>query len=143
MGKTVVAATTAAIVVGLLAAPASAAIRITKIYFDSPGKDTGTNQSLNEEFLVVKNTGTRTRRLGGWRLRDADGNVFRFIRLRVEAGDRVRIHTGRGRDRPHNLYWDFTHYVWDNSGDTATLKNRQRRVVDHCSYSGVGSRAIC
>jgi hypothetical protein len=32
-----------------LASPASAAIKITKIYFDSPGADTGTNKSLNAE----------------------------------------------------------------------------------------------
>jgi hypothetical protein len=48
-----------------LASPASAAIRITKIYFDSPGADTGSNTSLNAEYVVIKNTGTTRKTLTG------------------------------------------------------------------------------
>ena len=40
--------------------PASAAIRITKIYFDSPGADTGSNTSLNAEYVVIKEHGNAT-----------------------------------------------------------------------------------
>jgi hypothetical protein len=50
---------------------APAKIRITKIYFDSPGDDTGSNTSLNAEYVVIKNTGTTRKALTGWTLRDA------------------------------------------------------------------------
>ena len=45
-----------AILLGL-AAEASAAVKIIeKIYFDPPGADTGSNSSLNHEYVVIKNT---------------------------------------------------------------------------------------
>jgi len=43
----------------LLAFPAvaSAAIKVSKIHYDPPGEDTGTNVHLNKEYVVLKNTG--------------------------------------------------------------------------------------
>jgi hypothetical protein len=43
----------------MAAGPANAAIRIRKIAFDPPGSDTGSNTSLKQEFVVIKNTGNR------------------------------------------------------------------------------------
>jgi hypothetical protein len=54
-----------------LAPSAPAAIRITKIYFDSPGADTGSNFSLNAEWIRLRNTSARSRLLTGWKIRDA------------------------------------------------------------------------
>ena len=56
MKKVLVMIIAATLTLGL-ASPAYAAIRITKIYFDSPGADTGTNKSLNAEYVQIKNTG--------------------------------------------------------------------------------------
>jgi hypothetical protein len=42
----------------LIATPAQAApatVYISKVYFDSPGSDTGSNSSLNAEYVVIKN----------------------------------------------------------------------------------------
>jgi hypothetical protein len=72
------------------ASPASAAIKITKIYCDSPGADTGTNKSLNAEYVVIKNTGTTRKALTGWTLRDASKHVYKFPTFRLGAGKRPR-----------------------------------------------------
>ena len=80
-----------------LAPSAPAAIRITKIYFDSPGADTGSNFSLNAEWIRLRNTSARSRLLTGWKIRDAQGHVYTFGTYRLGAGLAVTVHTGTVR----------------------------------------------
>lgn len=145
MGRRVsVVLATVLCVVLLAALPASAAIRIKKIVYDPSGSDTGTNYHLNKEVVVLTNTGTRGRKLGGWTVRDASGHVYRipsgFV---LKPGKVVRIHTGKGVDDSNDLYWRSGWYIWNNTGDRAVLKNRAGTVVDRCQYSGGGSVAYC
>src|SRR5436189_202347 len=132
----------AALTLGI-AAPASAAIRITKIYFDSPGADTGSNTSLNADYVVIKNTGTTRKTLTGWTLRDASHHVYKFPAFRLGAGKSVKVHTGKGANTLGNLYWRSSSYIWNNDGDTATLKKKSGLVADKCSYTGAGSYVLC
>jgi hypothetical protein len=124
--------------------PASgAAIRIVKIYFDSPGSDTGSNSSLNAEWIRLKNTGSRGKYLTGWTIRDASGHVYVFGTYRLGAADRVTIHTGSGSNTSAHRYWRSDWYIWNNTGDTAKLKNRAGTLIDRCSYSGAGDYKVC
>jgi hypothetical protein len=129
----------------LVVAPAgNAAIRIVKIYFDSPGADTGSNSSLNAEWIRLKNTGTKARSLTNWRIRDRGGDhVYRFGTYTLGAGKTVTIHTGNGSNTARNRYWRLDNYVWNNDGDKATLKKPNGTIVDTCSYSGAGSFKVC
>lgn len=124
-----------------LAAPADAAggIRITGVYYDSPGKDTGSNTSLNAEWVRLKNTSGHSVTLTGWRLHDR-GVIHKYVfpSYRLAAGDTVRIHTGRGSNTKHNLYWGLRWYVWNNTGDKAYLNNSHATRIDTCSW-GDGS----
>jgi hypothetical protein len=142
MKKALILAIAAALTLGL-ASPASAAIRITKIYFDSPGADTGSNKSLNAEYVVIKNTGTRRKALTGWTLRDASKHVYKFPIFRLGAGKSVKVHTGKGINGLGNLYWRSSSYIWNNNGDSATLKRSNGTVASRCSYTGAGSYKIC
>ena len=45
-------------------ASSTSGVKIVRIYFDSPGSDTGSNASLNAEWVKVKNAGARPRRRG-------------------------------------------------------------------------------
>jgi len=63
-GRAFIFALAAALVLGI-AAPAIAAIRITKIQYDPPGNDSGFNTSLNREFVVIKNSGNSRLSLTG------------------------------------------------------------------------------
>src|SRR4029450_4803700 len=50
--------------------------------------------------------------------------------------------TGRGRNgRPDaaHLYWNSGAYIWDNDGDTATLRSVSGRISDSCTWTGVGT----
>jgi Lamin Tail Domain len=135
MRRTVGRVIAAFLVLGL-PAEASAAIKITKIYYDSPGSDTGSNTSLNHEYVVIKNTGTAKVALTGWTLRDLANHVFKFPTFKLAPGSLVTVHTGKGANTLHSLYWRSGAYIWNNDGDTAKLRRRNGTLADTCSYSG-------
>jgi hypothetical protein len=60
------------------------------------------------------------------------------------AGKRVYIHTGKGTngspDYQHR-YWSRAWYVWNNTGDTAYVRNPSGTLIDSCSW-GSGSYTI-
>ena len=120
------------------------AIRLTKIQFDPPGDDDLTNSSLNKEWVQVRNFGVKTWTLTGWMIRDVTGFKYRFPEgFTIAPGTTVTIHTGSGTDRQLHLYWGQGSYIWNNTGDKATLKNSTGKVVDACAYDGTGSWVIC
>lgn len=127
------------------AVPAQAAptIRFVKVYFDSPGDDTGANSSLNAEWARIKNFGARARTLTGWTIRDPQGHVYRFPTFTLKAGATVTLHTGRGTNTAAHVYWRQDGYVWNNTGDKAILKNRAGTRIDVCTWTGTGSYVVC
>jgi Lamin Tail Domain len=133
-----------ALFVLVLPAQALAAIKIHKIYFDSPGTDRGSNASLNAEYIVIRNTGSVSVGLGAWTIRDIAGHVHRFpVGFRVGAGVKVWVHTGSGPSGTRDRYWSMGWYVWNNDGDTARLRRSNGTLADTCGYSGVGSSVLC
>ena len=126
--------------VSAIAAPAMARIRFTKIQYESPGADTGSNSSLNAEYVVLKNTGTRAKQLRGWQVKDLrtsteGGNiVFTFPLFKLRPGRRVTLHSGRGSKTTTDVYWGRSNYVWGDDSDTAYLFNRTGRQIDRCHY---------
>ncbi|UNO42689.1 lamin tail domain-containing protein [Streptomyces sp. MST-110588] len=137
------AAAAAALAVGtmaaglVVAAPASAAgsVHITKIYYNSPGRDDRSNRSLNGEWVEIKNSTSRSVNLKGWTLTDASRHKYTFGSYSLGAGKSVKIRTGRGTDTAGNRYQNRRAYVWDNDKDTATLKKASGARVDRCSYN--------
>ena len=127
-----------------LAAPAAhrapSPVVISEIFYNSPGPDHGSNQSLNAEWVKLRNrTGHRVS-LGGWTLRDTAHHVYHFVGYSLRAHGTVRIHTGSGRDTQRNLFQDRGWYVWNNDGDTAILRGPAGNVRDRCSYSDSSER---
>lgn len=114
-------------------APARSTVVLGKIQYDSPGRDNGTNRSLNAEWVDVTNTGRRAVNLNGWTLSDRDGNRYIFD-LRLPARSTVRVHTGTGRDTRSDVYQDSRRYIWSNTTDTATLRNDRNRTIDTESW---------
>lgn len=125
------------------AAEAVPAVRFVKIYFDSPGSDTGSNISLNAEWVRIKNFASTARTISGWKVRDKNGFVYTFPTFTLKAGATVTLHTGRGTQSATNRYWGRTWYVWNNTGDQATLLTGGGTVIDRCAYSGAGDYVGC
>ncbi|MFD5735797.1 lamin tail domain-containing protein [Streptomyces sioyaensis] len=108
------------------------------IQYDSPGRDDRSNRSLNAEWVTVKNTGRLPVNIKGWTLSDKSGHSYRFGTLRLNGHSQIRVHTGIGHDNRRDVYQDRRAYVWDNTGDTATLRNDHRRIVDAQSWGRHG-----
>jgi hypothetical protein len=128
-------------------ANAASTVYIYKVYFDSPGSDTGSNSSLNAEYVVIRNGDDVSHSVSGWTVRDAAGHVYKFGTLRLGAGKQAIIHTGDGTkyttSASTHLYWGREWYVWNNTGDKVILRRADGSLKDTCSYSGAGSKKYC
>jgi hypothetical protein len=136
---TAVALSVATLTVLGVAAPASAAtpaVTFTKIQFNSPGSDTRTNASLNAEWVRVTNNTSKAIALKNWTLRDKSNHVLKLPAYTLKAKKSAWIHTGKGtQNKPaDNLYWQSGSYIWNNDGDTATLKNTAGKTIDTCTW---------
>jgi hypothetical protein len=110
-----------------------------KIRYDSPGTDRGSKTSLNAEYVVIKNTGTTTRSLTGWTVRDKAHHVYTFPSFKLKPGKSVKLHSGKGSNTSSNLYWDRGWYVWNNDGDKAILRSSSGTLTDTCTWGdGIG-----
>ncbi|MCT9089819.1 lamin tail domain-containing protein [Streptomyces sp. ASQP_92] len=99
------------------------------IQYDSPGKDDRSQRSLNAEWVTVTNTGRGAVNLKAWTLTDRSRHTYTFRDLRLAAHQSVRVHTGIGRDSARDVYQGRRDYVWNNAGDTATLRDNHSHVV--------------
>ncbi|MGH3624661.1 MAG: lamin tail domain-containing protein, partial [Sciscionella sp.] len=83
-----------------LATPADAAsaVHFGRIQYDSPGKDTRSNASLNAEYVRVVNSSGHSVSLRGWTIRDLAGHMYHFTPSSIAAHQTVVVHTGKGRN---------------------------------------------
>jgi hypothetical protein len=110
-------------------APAQAAtyrMQIYEIWYNSPGPDHGGNTSLNHEWVKLHNTSSASINLARWTLRDKAGHVFVFGSYTIKPHGHVTIHR----------YWNHSWYIWNNTGDTAILRNQNGAMIDSCTYKG-------
>ena len=128
-----------------VATPAEAAggIMIYRAYYNSPGSDTGTNASLNAEYILLKNTASTPKWTNGWTLRDKANHVYKFPATRINPGKYVYVRTGRGTNNAANRYWGQKWYIWNNAGDAAYLRNTAGTLIDSCSWGSSGSWRNC
>ncbi|MBW8705944.1 hypothetical protein MBT84_40660 [Streptomyces sp. MBT84] len=136
------AALTAAALAGAATVPATAAdhrphrpdVQITRVQYDSPGREDRSNRSLNAEWVQITNNTRRPINLSGWTLTGRDHRTYTFHHYRLAGRATVRVHTGIGHDTRTDLYQDRRNYAWDNHIDTATLRNDRGRVIDSASW---------
>ncbi|MFG1697270.1 lamin tail domain-containing protein [Nonomuraea sp. NPDC049309] len=129
-----------------VAQPAYAAappVKITKIYYDSPGSpDNGGNASLNGEYVQIRNMTKKAVNLAGWTIRDATrrrDHIYTFGKFVLKPGKTVTLRTGRGKNTSTTLYWGRSGgrlaYIWNQVSDTAYLRNPAGKLIDSCSYN--------
>lgn len=104
-------------------------IIISEVQFDAPDDDRK-KENLNGEWVDIRNTGTQAQELTAWTLTDEAGHTYRFpTAFTLEVGESVRIHSGSGEDTGHDLYWGSGRAIWNNDGDTATLKDATGSII--------------
>ncbi len=129
---------------GGTSADAVPTVRFSYAQYDSPGSDTGGNTSLNAEWVRVRNFSTVTKDLSGWRVADPQGHVYRFpTGSKLGSGQAVAIHTGSGTNTTANKYWRASFYVWNNTGDTASLRTSAGTLIDSCKWGDGDGTTVC
>ncbi len=139
LARTLALTAAVAIPLGMVSpAQAAPAMQITKVYYNSPGSDTGSNTSLNGEWVRIKNTASTSRTITGWTLRDATTiHVYTFPTTTVAAGASIYVYTGVGSNTSTKRYWGRDWYVWNNSGEEKVrLSNANGTLIDSCDYTG-------
>jgi len=111
-----------------LAMPGQRDMRITGIMYDPPGSD------VRGEFVRLQNDTVADVQMLGWTLSDVAGHEYTFPAFTLRAGFDVRIWTGAGTDDASNLFWGRNQAVWNNQGDTATLRDSALRVIAAFKY---------
>jgi hypothetical protein len=139
-----------------IALPANAAtpnLQFHLLQFDSPSNpDTTATSSVNGEFVRIYNNSTFAASLDRFTISDAAGHTFTFPSRVLGAKKTVYIHTGKGTDgrQPNGtpdsarLYQQRGWHIWNNTGDTATLRSSSGRVYDTCKWTSRGTgRTTC
>jgi len=89
-----------------------------------------------EEWLEIENQGDLVS-MDSWTLSDVGNHVYTFSGFSLDVGTKVKIYTGDAYDTcvedSETLCWSGTK-IWNDSGDTATLKNENGSIVDTFSY---------
>ncbi|AGZ46063.1 lamin tail domain-containing protein [Actinoplanes friuliensis] len=117
------------------AAAATPSLSFHGAQYDSPGKDTRSPASLVNEWISLINTGSAPVDLSGYTIRDESNHVYTFGDVTIAgSGGRIWLRTGEGTRSGRNLFWGSGIYIWNNTGDTATLRTAAGRNVDSCSW---------
>lgn len=118
-----------------VAAPAQAVtvrpIDVVSIKYDPAGRDTRANWHINNEYVVVKNTGSKTLILSGYRIKDAANHTFVFpTGTKIAPGKQIMIRSGKGANTSGTLYWNQNNYVWNNTGDTLRMYSLKGALLE-------------
>lgn len=98
-------------------------LSLTEINADAEGDD---RENLNDEYLVFENTGSESLDLSGWTVEDEAEKTYTFPdSYTLEVGATVTLHTGSGTDSERDLYWGAGSPVWNNAGDTVSVRNSE------------------
>lgn len=105
---------------------------VREIVADAPGND---NENLNGEYVRLANAGDESIDLAGWTVRDGAGKTYAFADgTTLAPGEAITLHTGSGTDTATDRYWGRDGAVWNNGGDTVTVRDADGEVVAERSY---------
>lgn len=117
----------------------AADVRLVRIVYNPPGDD------VAGERVDLRNAGAGAVALNGWTIHDGatTPNTYTFPAFSLAGGAAVTVWVKAGTDSATDVYWGRASAVWNNDGDTATVKDGLGGVVDTCSYAGGGEEVGC
>jgi len=113
------------------ATPTGDGVVVAEIDADAEGND---NENLNDEYVVLANRGDEPVPLDGWTVSDEAGKTYEFGNCTLAPGERVTLHTGSGEETATDVYWGKRQAVWNNDGDTVTVRDANGTIVAERSY---------
>ncbi|WP_435096516.1 lamin tail domain-containing protein [Halarchaeum sp. P4] len=111
----------------------SSALVVASVNADAAGPD---GENLNDEYVVLENTGEESLALGGATVTDAAGHAYTFPSgATLAAGATLTLHTGSGTDTANDYYWGASSPVWNNGGDAVTVRAANGTVLARYEYA--------
>ena len=104
-------------------------VQITHLEYDPEGDD------VLGEYVRLENGGGTAQTLTNWTLSDASGHTYTFPTFSLTNGAAVQVWTKSGQDTSSDLYWGSGSAIWNNTGDTAYLRDSQGDLIDTYAYS--------
>ncbi len=113
-------------------------LKITSLEANPPGDD---RSDPTGEYIRIANVIDEVVEIRGFVLTDRYGHRYTFPALALKPGYSVLLLSGRGIDltdprKQIVLYWQSEGPIWNNDGDTATLRAPDGAVVDVWEYRG-------
>lgn len=107
---------------------------------DSGGTGSGdvkiTGIDEKEEWIEIENKG-EVLDMNGWRISDEGNHIYEFGQFTLQSSSKVKIYSGDAYDSCSEdnvtLCWTGSK-IWNDSGDTATLKDENGVVIDTYTY---------
>ncbi len=111
---------------------AATGLVVETIHADASGND---NENLNDEYVVFRNAGETPLDIGGWTVTEGAGREYVFpAGTTLDPGETITLHTGTGTDDATDLFWGQSRAVWNNDGDTVTVRDESGRRVLTIEY---------
>ncbi|MFB6295318.1 MAG: lamin tail domain-containing protein, partial [Halobacteriales archaeon] len=107
-------------------------LAIETIHEDAEGPD---GENLNDEYIVLTNTGEESLDLSGYTITDAADHSYTIpegVTLQPDA--ELTLHTSSGTDTETDLYWGSGSPLWNNGGDRITIRGPDGTVILEESY---------
>ncbi len=98
-------------------------IEIIDIFYD------GVEEGEDDEYVEIKNTGDAVQNLEGWTLFDEAEHTYIFPSYNLIPDESIKIYTNMG-----TFSYESGTAIWNNSGDTAYLRDRDGNLVDSYNY---------
>lgn len=77
---------------------------------------------LEDEAILLTNSGDAPIALQNWTLLDEDGHEYRFGQVTLFAGSDLQLNTTSGANGPTALFWGLSEAIW-TPGETVTLQD--------------------
>jgi hypothetical protein len=88
-----------------------------------------------DEVVSIKNLGSSSVEMEGWRLSSDSGNKFDITgEFTLPTGATVKVWTKSGDNTTTNIFMNRTTEFWNNNGDKAYLRDNEGKVVDSICY---------
>ncbi len=91
------------------------------------------------EYVDIENKTVADINMTGWTLSDASDAKYTFLTFTLKSLASVRVWVLTGTNDATNLYWGRKSGIWNNDGDTATLRDATGKIMARLPYVPVAT----
>lgn len=103
-------------------------VQIISIFYD------GSGDYEPDEYVVIQNKDANPIQLQNWTLRDIANHIYTFPSFVIQPNQTCRVYTNQSHPETCNFNYGSGTAIWNNSGDTAYLRNSANILIDTYSY---------